>query len=988
MLRSRCRKVWTVLLFFLFLNLIQSGSIFAGARAAGQTGLSHARITARIDDTEIDDNDLVSLKGNHPLLATPATRTGTAAGSLAMQKMILVMQPDAVQQQSLEAFLEEQQNPQSPSYHKWLTPQTYAASFGVADGDVLQVVAWLERQGFTIDEIPAGHRTVIFSGTAQQVSSAFHTEMGLYSVGGKTHLANSADPQIPRALAPVVAGIVSLHDFHTTPLHSQISPAPQFSSGGQHYLAPADYASIYDIAALYNQAYTGAGQTIAIVARTNINLSDVQLFRSSFGLPAKAPVVVLNGPNPGIADEDDLDETTLDTEWSGAVAQNATIDVVVSESTAASDGTYLSAQYAVNNNLAPVLSVSYGLCEADLGQAENSFLNGLWQQAAAQGITVLVSSGDSGAAGCDGGSESRATGGRAVNGICSTPYDTCVGGTEFNEGANSSQYWSSTNSATYASALGYIPETAWNESASGGLWSTGGGASGVYAKPAWQSGPGVPSDGMRDVPDVALTAAGHDGYLIYIHGQMMVIAGTSAAAPSFAGLIGLVAQSTGARQGNVNPVLYGLATRQSLGGGAAVFHDVTTGNNTVPGVTGYTAASGYDPVTGLGSVDANLLVNHWSDGGAGPALTVSLGSSTAAVAAGQKVTVTVTTGVSGGFAKAVALSATGLPSGVTAVFSPASIASPGAGQSTLTLTASAATVASTYTVNVVATSGGTSKITPLTLTVQPAPGFTLTLPSTLTLSAGSSASAQLVVSLVGSFNAAVALRVSGMPAGMTAAFSPASLAAPGSGSSSLNVTTTVATTVNTFTLTVTATGGGVSRTATLKVTVQPGPAFTISAPATLTVEQGSSGTAQVTAALTNGFSAPIGFRVAGMPAGMTASFSPATLAAPGPGAVALNVTAASTTVPGTYTLTITATSEGLTRSANIKVTVSGITFTSSTPAVSLRPGTSAAFTVRTAAGGGFNSALNLSVSGLPAGVTAALSQTTSPRPAPGAWSLP
>ena len=975
MLRSRCRKVWTLLLFSLFLNLIHSGSIFAGATAAGQT---QPRITARVDD-----NDLVSLKGNHPLLATPATRTGTAAGSLAIKKMILVLKPDAAQQQSLETLLEEQKNPQSPSYRKWLTPQSFAASFGAADGDVAQVVTWLEQQGFTIDEIPTGRRTVIFSGTAQHVSSSFHTEMGLYSVANKTHLANSTDPQIPRALAPVVAGIVSLHDFRTSPLHSPIAPAPQFNSGGQHYLSPADYASIYDIAALYNQGYTGAGQTIAIVARTNLNLSDVQLFRSSFGLPAKAPVVVLNGPNPGIADEDDLDETTLDTEWSGALAQNATVDVVVSESTAVSDGTYLSAQYAVSNNIAPVLSLSYGLCEADLGQAENSFLNSLWQQAAAQGITVLVAAGDSGAAGCDGGSESRATGGRAVNGICSTPYDTCVGGTEFNEGANSSQYWSSSNSSTYASALGNIPEMAWNESATGGLWATGGGASGVYAKPTWQSGPGVPSDGMRDVPDVALTAAGHDGYLIFIHGQMMVISGTSAAAPSFAGLMGLVAQSTGARQGNVNPILYGLAARQSLAGGAAVFHDVTTGNNTVPGVTGYTASTGYDPVTGLGSVDANLLVNHWNDGGAVPALTVTLGSSTATGVAGQKVTVTVTTSVSEGFAKAVALSATGLPSGVTAVFSPASIASPGAGQSTLTLTATVATVPSTYTVNVVATSGGTSRITPLTLTVQPAPGFTLALPSTLTLNAGSSSSAQMVVSLVGSYNATVALRVSGMPAGMTAAFSPASLAAPGSGASTLNVTTTVATALNTFALTVTATGAGVTKTAAIKVTVEPGPAFTIGAPATLAVAQGGSGTTQITTTLTDGFSAPIAFRVAGMPAGMTATFSPATVAAPGSGTTTLNVAAASTIVPSTYTLTITATSEGLTRTATIKVTVPGVTLTSSTPAVTLRPGTSAAFTVRTAAGGGFNSALSLSVSGLPSGVTAALSQSSIAAPGNG-----
>ena len=750
-----------------------------------------------------------------------------------------------------------------------------------------------------------------------------------------------------------------------------------------HYLSPADYATIYDIAPLYSQGFTGTGQTIAIVARTNINLSDVQMFRSTFGLPAKAPNIVLNGANPGIADEDDLDETTLDTEWSGAVAPNANIDVVVSESTATSDGVFLSAQYAVNHNLAPVLSVSYGLCEADLGQAENSFLNSLWQQAAAEGITVLVASGDEGAAGCDAGSESRATGGRAVNGICSTPYDTCVGGTEFSEGANPSQYWSGSNSSTYASALSYIPEAAWNESASGGLWATGGGASGVYAKPAWQTAPEYPSDGMRDVPDVALTAAGHDAYLICIHGSVMVISGTSAAAPSFAGMLALVAQSTGAPQGNVNPILYSLATRQDLAGGAAVFHDVTTGNNSVPGVTGYNAAAGYDQATGLGSVDANLLVTHWNDGGTAPMLAVSLGSSTATVTAGQKVTVSVTTTVSGGYAKAVSFSATGMPSGATAGFSPATIASPGAGKSTLTLITTAAVAASTYTVNINASSGGMTKTVPLTLVVQPAPSFTLAVPSTMTMAAGSGGSGQVSVNLVGAFSAGVTLHASGMPAGMTAAFSPATLTAPGSGSSTLNVSTTVATAVGTFTLTITGTGGGVTKSTTIKVTVQPGPSFSVGVPAPITITEGGSGSAQVTTTLVNGFNAPVSLKAAGMPLGLTATFSPATIAAPSSGSsgsgssasgsASLNVAAASTVAPGTYTLSITASGGGLTRTTTLKVTVAGITLTSSTPVVAVRPGSSASFTVRSAAAGGFNAALNIAVSGLPQGVTATVS---------------
>jgi pseudomonalisin len=985
-LASLCRfalacRFSVVVLLCLFSSFIMPG--FVPGRAAAQAqSLVTARPRLQVG-SEIDGADLVVLKGNHPAAATSRSRIGLAAPGTSMEKMILVLKPNADQQRSLEALVQAQRDRKSPLYRKWLTPEAYAETFGVSDEDIAQVVAWLERQGFTVDEIPAGRRTIVFSGTAQQVSAAFHAEMARYSVGGRIHLANASDPQIPRALASVVEGVVALHDFRSAPLHTRATPRPQFNSGGQHYLSPADYASIYDITPLYSQGYTGSGQTIAIVARTNINLSDVQMFRSTFGLPAKAPNIVLNGVNPGIADEGDLDETTLDTEWSGAVAPNATIDVVVSGSTATSDGVYLSAQYAVNHNLAPVLSVSYGLCEADLGQAENSFLNSLWQQATAEGITVLVAAGDSGAAGCDAGSETRAVGGRAVNGICSTPYDTCVGGTEFNEGANASQYWSSSNSSTYASALGYIPETAWNETVTGGLWATGGGVSGVYTKPTWQSAPGVPADGMRDVPDVSLTAAGHDGYLICIHGSVMVISGTSAAAPSFAGLMGLVLQSTGAPQGNINPILYTLASRQQLAGGAAVFHDISTGNNSVPGVTGYNAGAGYDPVTGLGSVDANLLVTHWNDGGTAPTLAVSLGSNTATVTAGQKVTVLVTTTVGGGFAKAVSLSATGLPSGVTASFSPASIASPGAGQSTLTLTTTTAVAAATRTINIVATSGGIAKTVPLTLVVLPAPSFALAVSSTMTMPAGSSASGQVSVSLIGAFNASAALHAYGMPTGMTAAFSPATLAAPGSGSSTLSVSTAVATPVGTFTLTITGTGGGVTKSATIRVTVQPGPSFTVSAPAALGVMEGGSGTAQVTTALVNGFSAPISFKAAGMPLGMTATLSPATLAAPGSGSTSLSVAAASTVPPGTYTLSITGAGDGLTKTTTLRVTVAGITLTSSTPLVALNPASSASFTVRTTAGGGFSSALSLAVSGLPPGVTAAVSPASIAAPGTG-----
>ena len=296
----------------------------------------------------------------------------------------------------------------------------------------------------------------------------------------------------------------------------------------------------------------------------------------------------------------------------------------------------LSAQYIVTHNLAPVMSTSFGLCEAWLGSSGNNFLNSLWQQAAAQGITVFVSSGDNGAAGCDSASASNATYGRAVNGLCSTPYSVCVGGTEFNDASNASLYWTTSNaSGTQASAISYIPEVVWNESGPGaGLWASGGGASTIYAKPNWQTGTGVPADGKRDVPDVSLSAAGHDGYLIVQNGGFYVVGGTSAASPSFAGVMALVVQNTAARQGNANTAFYPLASRQRAGG-ASVFHDVTSGSNSVPGQPGFNATTGYDQATGLGPIDASALVNHWSDSSVVPAFQAALSANSLAVDAGS-----------------------------------------------------------------------------------------------------------------------------------------------------------------------------------------------------------------------------------------------------------------------------------------------------------------------------------------------------------------
>ncbi|MBZ5503483.1 MAG: Ig-like domain repeat protein, partial [Acidobacteriia bacterium] len=533
-------------------------------------------------------------------------------------------------------------------------------------------------------------RTVIeFSGTASQVLQAFHTPIHKYTVAGKDHWANASDPQIPMALAPVIAGIDTLHNFGRKPMHhvagvfgrSEKTGAvqavkPLFTYPGGcgssasspcYAVGPADFAKIYDVPnLLLNPApgtvLNGDGVTIAIAGESNINVQDVRDFRSMFGLAAKDPVIVLDGPDPGIVGGVET-EADLDVEWSGAVAPNATIDLVVAESTETSQGVDLAAEHVVDNNLAPILSESFGYCEAGLGAAGNQFYSQLWQQAAAQGITVLISTGDSGAAGCDYSASfpSPAQYGLQISGIASTPYNVAVGGTDFNDLNNYAPYWNTTSpttNATLESALGYIPEMTWNDSCTNSetfvltgapsaepncnsaslnaffvntIGGSGGKSSCIngngttlssctqgYAKPTWQTGTGVPPDSLRDIPDVSLFAAdGLNGNFYIIcesdatggapcsSSNFLGVGGTSASTPSFAGIMALVNQKTAARQGNANYILYKLAASTP-----SAFHDVTTGTIAMPCAKGtlnctvntssdqYGVLSGYATTTG------------------------------------------------------------------------------------------------------------------------------------------------------------------------------------------------------------------------------------------------------------------------------------------------------------------------------------------------------------------------------------------------------
>jgi hypothetical protein len=363
------------------------------------------------------------------------------------------------------------------------------------------------------------------------------------------------------------------------------------------------------------------------------------------GNQAGSPQVIVNGPDPGDLGGGEETEAVLDTTWAGAITHGAVL-LVVSESTASTDGVDLSELYIIDNNLAGIMSESFGDCEANFTSTQAAGIASLAQQAATQGITYVVAAGDSGSAGCDNPhTETQASHPPSVNMLASTPYTVAVGGTMFNENGHDSTYWSSTNDPnSLSSALSYIPEDVWNESCTScskpGIWAGGGGASTFFKKPSWQTGvPGIPADTARHLPDVSFTAAGHDPYLLCLRGSCIPnaqnqisfvgVSGTSAAAPAFAGILSLVGQKVGARLGQPNYVLYRLAAAEnlsqcdassttSLPPSTCVFNDITVGNNSVPGEPGYGTSSasyqsgkGYDQASGLGSVNVNALINQW-----------------------------------------------------------------------------------------------------------------------------------------------------------------------------------------------------------------------------------------------------------------------------------------------------------------------------------------------------------------------------------------
>ena len=665
----------------------------AGSRCA-IAAQARNRITQTVSQTEtVEIQDSVNPKVSH------SKDLGPVSPDTRLQSMMLQFSMSAEQQAALDQLLTDQQNPASPRYHQWLTPAQFAAQFGLSSADLGKVKDWLGSQGFTVTGVANGGQFVRFTGTAAQAQTAFGTSIHTVSYNGETHYANVTNASIPAAIAAVVSGVAGLHDFRIKPHIRANAVRPNFTSSvsGSHFLAPGDVYAIYGMNGLLGSGINGTGVTIAVTGQVDINPADITAFQTASGLStANVPTTVHENRDPGAAkscssatsnncpspNQDDLEESTIDVEWSSAMAPGATVlfvngpDIMLDAMT-----------QAVDQNLAPILTTSYGACEAGWGTTELNLLGAIFKQAAAQGQTVLSASADEGATDCDSGPS--ATQGLTVDFPASSPYVTGLGGTQFNDGTGTgaTQYWANSEGASTngGSALSYIPEVVWSDVSLGSFGGTGGGASGYFTKPAWQVGTGVPNDGSRDVPDISLNASdAHDEFLYCVNvaagssctsgfrksdTTLTVAGGTSFDSQIFGGMLALIEQKIGGRVGNANPVLYALANNSTYyvpgatiaTNSGVVFNDITSGDNKMPctaaspncpragGSTGYGAANGYDQATGWGSVNLTNLANAWTkvaplgNGSNGTnTSTTTLVVSPGTVAAGATVTFTAT----------------------------------------------------------------------------------------------------------------------------------------------------------------------------------------------------------------------------------------------------------------------------------------------------------------------------------------------------------
>ena len=704
---------------------------------------------------ELSSGGLVRLPGSVHRLTQKAADMGPVDPAMRLDTLSLHFAPSAEQQIELDALLQAQQDPKSPRYHKWLTQEEYGARFGLSDADLGKITGWLQSQGFAVSAASKSRNALYFGGTVAQVEIGFDTQIHRYLLNGEEHLANATELQVPAPLRGVLMVVRGLNDFRPKPASIRTQPVPNFTlSPSQHFLTPGDWAKIYNVQAIYNAGFTGTNAHVGVVGQTNVQRADIDHFRSASGLSVNANELVtkcISSVSCSSIGLGDLAEADLDIEWAGGIARNATVDYIFAAAGDHTRNVFDALSFAVTsykspgtNQVLPVISMSYTACEADLDDATARFFDSIGQQANTQGQTIVVASGDAGVAGCNSQDDSVASRGVSAPAPLDSPSFTGVGGTTLSgDDADprclmadpNCPFWNQTpwDSTTniVVSALGYIPETVWNDTAANGtLSASGSGVSLFFSRPSWQPIPtNYSGPSGRFIPDVSFAASGnHDGYMFCTSelnsaefGTMCAdgffssggtsgtqvffpVGGTSASAPSFAGMLTLLVQKYGL-QGNINPTLYGLAADPAA---ASVFHDITSGNNFVPcvsgttgcgappappGMMGFSATTGFDLTTGLGSIDGGVLLTaldtltDFAVGTPSPtSVTVTAGNSSPLI----------TIGVSGSpVSSAVSFSCTGLPTGASCSFDPP-LVSPGSGSAstklTITTTARAALI--------------------------------------------------------------------------------------------------------------------------------------------------------------------------------------------------------------------------------------------------------------------------------------------------------
>jgi len=911
--------------------------------------LSFAVTPDRIS-ANIDSSSMVEVKGHVAAMARPEFDQGPVESSRFMQ-VTMLFTPTLQQDQALQKLLADQQDPKSPTYHKWLTISQYADQFGLSPSDVEKIKDWLGAQGLKVTYVAKGRDFLSFEGNAGQVQSVFHTDVHYYNVNGKMHFANATAPVIPAALSGIVGGFRGMHDFHPHPMLKQHAAYSVPTDGGFFtYIAPNDLAIIYNINPLYqlSPAIDGTGQSVVVAGQSDVYLADINDFRNGFGFTALSGctldgtstiikngacaagkfqmVVPGTGSDPGIS-SGDLGESDLDIEWITSVARGAQTIFVTS-----SNGVDDSASWAIDNQLAPVISYSYGLCEA-LVNAPNIAASELeYKKAAGLGISFFAASGDAASATCDGDNgavefPTTATLGLSVSYPASSAYITGVGGTEFDEGGGN--YWSQ-NNTNNASVLSYIPESAWNDTfLAGSLDGSGGGPSncafgshtvpqsgwqgtfsfeictappnGGFPKPSWQVATGVPTDGVRDVPDISFSASnGNDPYIVCAPQSEVVtgssattstcsggisnalstynsaFGGTSASTPVAAGMAVLLNQYLGANGlGLLNPQLYKL-----YGTNPSAFHPIESGTNSwtggssdniVPctsgqpnfgepstivcpagGTFGYTAGPTYNLVTGLGSINFNALFQVWGGAGARTATTTAISASTHQINVGQNVTFTAT--VTGSTSTSGTVSF--FNNGSTTAFGSATVQNGVASFATTSLPGGTDNVTASY-LGDASHASSTSSATVVAVT---APDFTLgAAPTSGSVVAGHTTTGVTVtVTPVNGFNQVVSFSCTGAPTGAACNFNPQTVTPDGTHAvtTTLTLLTNASMAGGTTTVTVNASGSGVSHTSpyALTVTTPTDQSYSL-APVTPTysASQGQSVTATVTLTGSNGF---------------------------------------------------------------------------------------------------------------------------------------